>query len=353
MKHRGFASISALNQYLRYAKAHKVRTRHLLDKHDLLRHINLEEGRITGEQFQAFLVDLEQQSSDPLFGLTSALYVKSHSYTILGKIVEQSSTLGEAIEHIPVFERLVGDMGTTHIERGENHLILSWNCNYTHPNIIPHMTDNVLASWTLFAQSLTRYNASPRTVLLQRPQPSSEELSKYQRVFSAPVLFNQKRDSIQIDSDVLRLPLRQLRESRPNKNSQDAQNVQYYLEGKARASMAGAVRADESISESVTRAISAHLQLGTSNKELIAKEFSMSERNLQRRLASEGTSYRQLLDETRKRRAIQLLNSTELTTTEIAYNLGYRDERCFFRSLKKWTGLTPSEYQSKLNPPSL
>lgn len=340
MKHLGFASIAALKQYLRYADARKLNTAPILRKLGLTQNIEQsDEGRITGEQFQAFLDKLIDLAKDPALGLSSALYVQTHSYSLLGTIAERSETLGEAIERIPLFERLVGDMGTTQIERSSSTISLTWHCNYTSPVVIPHMIDNVLASWTLYARWLTNSRSHAQQVYLQRPEPTAEIRAQYLRVFECPILFGQARNSIELENKHLKLGLR-------SKHYQRDSSVEgRALEGKARTELSRLNLEGEAFSEQVLRSIRAHLQLGIASKELIAQEFSMSERNLQRHLARNETSYRALLDAARKERALSFLTQTKLSTTEIAHNLGYQDERCFFRSFKRWTKQTPNQYR--------
>lgn len=340
MKHLGFASIAALKQYLRYAEARKLNTAPILREMGLTQNIEqAEEGRITGEQFQLFLGKLIKLASDPTLGLGSALYVQTHSYSLLGTIAERSKTLGDAIERIPLFERLVGDMGITQIERASSSLSLNWHCNYTDPAVVPHMIDNVLASWTLYARWLTNSQTRAKSVYLRRREPASECRAQYERVFGCPVLFEQSRDCIELDAKHLKLELR-------GHDYQNRFSIEgRALEGKARTELSRLHLEDEVFDEQVLRSIRAHLQLGIASKELIAQEFSMSERNLQRKLASTGTSYRALLDAARKERAINFLSQTKLSTIEIAHNLGYQDERCLFRSFKRWTGQTPEQYR--------
>ena len=344
MKHLGFASIAALKQYLRYAEAKKLETRFLLQKLGLVQNIQQsDEGRITGEQFQAFLEGLIEIANDPSLGLSSALYVQTHSYSLLGTIAESSKTIGDAIERIPLFERLVGDMGTTQIERSSDAISLTWQCNYTSPEVVPHMIDNVLASWTLYARWLTNSRTRARKVYLQRNAPNADVLAQYQRVFECPVLFGQTRNSIELNNKHLELPLRS------KHNSKNLGMDGQALEGKARTELSRLHLEGESFSEQVLRSIRAHLQLGIASKELIAQEFSMSERNLQRHLARDSISYRALVDAAREERAMNFLTQTQLSTTEIAHNLGYQDERCFFRSFKRWTKQTPIQYRQSRN----
>lgn len=73
----------------------------------------------------------------------------------------------------------------------------------------------------------------------------------------------------------------------------------------------------------------------------VAKELSITERTLHRRLAAEGASYRGLLDEVRATLAAELLKSG-LTVGETAHRLGYSEAAAFTRAHTRWTGQSPS-----------
>ena len=66
---------------------------------------------------------------------------------------------------------------------------------------------------------------------------------------------------------------------------------------------------------------------------------------LQRRLQEEGSSFQQLLDDTRRDLAVQHLAQPDLAPLEIAYLLGFADPSNFYRAFKRWFGVTPGEYR--------
>jgi AraC-like DNA-binding protein len=74
----------------------------------------------------------------------------------------------------------------------------------------------------------------------------------------------------------------------------------------------------------------------------VAQHCLCSERTLIRRLKSEGSSYRALLDGARFRKAQWYLAHSTLTIEEIASQLGYADPSNFGRTFKRWSGALPS-----------
>lgn len=85
----------------------------------------------------------------------------------------------------------------------------------------------------------------------------------------------------------------------------------------------------------------AKLERGEPPSSEIAEALHMSERTLRRRLASEATSTRALLDEVRYERALEMLEDTKTSLDEIAYRLGFSGANAFRRAFKRWTGQAP------------
>lgn len=73
----------------------------------------------------------------------------------------------------------------------------------------------------------------------------------------------------------------------------------------------------------------------------LAKEFSLSDRSMQRILHSFGTSFRDLLSEVRCEQALYYLHEKNLSVKETAFYLGFSDDSAFCRSYKSWMGFTP------------
>jgi AraC-like DNA-binding protein len=89
---------------------------------------------------------------------------------------------------------------------------------------------------------------------------------------------------------------------------------------------------------------------GLVSMEAVARKLAFSKRTLQRRIEAEGTSFQQVLNETREALAKHYLIKTSLPPTEISFLLGFDEPNSFYRAFRSWTGRTPDDVRRA--PPS-
>lgn len=84
--------------------------------------------------------------------------------------------------------------------------------------------------------------------------------------------------------------------------------------------------------------------------EEVAAGLGMSVRTLRRRLADEGTGFRELLDEVRRELAVRLLATGVLGVEDVALRLGYAEATSFIHAFRRWTGRTPARWRAEREP---
>lgn len=82
--------------------------------------------------------------------------------------------------------------------------------------------------------------------------------------------------------------------------------------------------------------------------EQVAEAFAMSPATLKRKLKKHGSHFQEQLDRARSAVALELYLSRGYTTEEVADYLNFTDRANFRRSLRRWTGLLPSELSTWL-----
>ncbi|MCW9010606.1 AraC family transcriptional regulator [Marinobacter sp.] len=331
----GTASVAALRQYVRYADAKGIAVDPLFEKAGLKPEIlNSDEGRIGGEQLQAFIHLLAEHTGNPVLGLETGDYVQPGSYSVLGYITMSCATLGEAVTRIAPYEKLVGDMGTTRLKMKGDSATLIWTCNFTDSVVWPQVVDNVFASWINYARWLAdSTDATPLEVRLRRPSPGPEHEKAYALRWQCPVQFDAEEDSVTFAQTLLATRLRQpdplLRKT---------------LEAHALSQLA-LLDTDTDLTSKVKQSIQKQLAEGITRQDMVAEDLGMTSRTLQRKLSQEGVSYQKLLDEVRQQMAEDYLQNTDMSIPDIALRLGYSETTSFHRKFKAATGKTPGDFR--------
>lgn len=103
--------------------------------------------------------------------------------------------------------------------------------------------------------------------------------------------------------------------------------------------------ADTNVATRVRKHLMSAMDGGNSTVDEVARRLGMSSRSLQRYLADEKTSYNDLLTDVREEFAKRYLTRGSVSASEVAYLLGFSEPQAFFKAFKRWTGMTPREFQ--------
>jgi len=102
------------------------------------------------------------------------------------------------------------------------------------------------------------------------------------------------------------------------------------------------------MTDRVHNALLEALPSGRHTADDICTRLHVSKRTLQRKLKDEGTTFQEVLDETRSNLSHHYLKEQSLSVVEISYLLGYRDPGAFYRAFQGWTGMTPAEARGEI-----
>jgi AraC-like DNA-binding protein len=268
---------------------------------------------------------------DPYFGLTVASFWHPTTLHALGYSWMASDSLRDAFTRMARYGRLVTTVAEIQFEEGEDYFDFRVNPRYDVPKVIPEAVDAGLATFVRMCRISYGEGFHPARILTQRERPVDPE--RYMEFFRAPVEFSQPENVLYFSKESLEksLPTANPRLARVND-----QVITEYLAKFDQGSTAIRVRAY----------LVEHLPAGKVTQQRVAKALHMSLRTLQRKLADEATSYKDLLDETRRELAGQYLRQNCLSVSEVTYLLGFSEPSNFARAFKRWTGRTPSEFRT-------
>ncbi|MDH3596067.1 MAG: AraC family transcriptional regulator [Rhodospirillales bacterium] len=102
----------------------------------------------------------------------------------------------------------------------------------------------------------------------------------------------------------------------------------------------------EGFSESVLAIISTHFLDCYPAMNTVAESIGVNARTVQRRLAADGLTYRDLIDWYRFETAKRLILEDRVRLTDVAAELEYNDAGSFTRAFRRWAGVSPREYRA-------
>jgi AraC-like DNA-binding protein len=153
-------------------------------------------------------------------------------------------------------------------------------------------------------------------------------------IFRAPVLFDQPSNALVMNSHDVERPLQA-------QNAGFAPFVRRHIE-----EILGSEEAD-GIGERVRQLVSRDLGHTAVNLQTLAAQLGMPQRTLQRRLADEGSSVREIVREVRIQQAKSLLANGRGNINTVSCALGYSDATGFWRAFKSREGMSPAAFRER------
>ena len=180
----------------------------------------------------------------------------------------------------------------------------------------------------------SNHTLKPYAVELVRLPP--EDSTCYEEYLGVVPLFSRKENTMVFRAQDLQIPMKAF-------NPELSRILRGHIEEQIRK-----FTGEERVSEKVRSILLSSVRYSFPDIEELSGKLNMSSRTLQRLLAREKTSFKNLLQDTRFDLAKRLMQNDKLTISEIAYSLGYSDLANFSRSFKRFTGSSPQSYRIKL-----
>lgn len=283
-------------------------------------------GRVDVDRF---LCAAWRAIDDPAFGLQAGAIVRPERFGISGLAAMTSPTFLEAMRRKGRYNRLIWGDAFEVVERRDRVDVSVFAEDEVRPYGAAKI-DMELAALTAFGRRFTGAAIVPLALRLRQPRPAYAH--RYLDVFGIVPSFGQEANVLTFArADAMR-PL-------------ISANT---LVHRGLVDVAEAALARHMPPDTVTR-VRAELGKTMRGEEPtlreIAQRLCIGERTLQRRLASDGTSFSRLLDELRREVAQQRLTGGHANMPELAFLLGFADTTSFYRAFRRWTGTTPELFK--------
>jgi AraC-like DNA-binding protein len=290
------------------------------------------DGRVTIRQVQQLWREIVTATGDPNIALHFGEMINPVSIGVLAYVMMHCATLGKAFEKLCQYQDIVCEGIRTEGHRQGD--LYSLSLHLTSPDIIypAYAFNSELSIYLSAIRALTGLPVAPKEIHFSYPRPL--DITEHERVFApARVSFDADVTAMVLDASLLDIPILN---ASPSLFAMFEQHADELLRRLHKPTLSARVR-----TEILTLMKGEEPTLAT-----VADRLAMGVRTLQLHLKDEGTTYQQLLDDIRKELAVKHLREPNLSTTDIAYLLGFAEPSVFFRSFKKWTGHTPGAYRN-------
>lgn len=281
--------------------------------------------------WQRWLARVDLLEQRPGLGLRIAEGIGPQHFGVVGHAALACSTLAEALQRLERFHASVYDANLAKVRLEPDGVVVEWGVERGRPGAL--VDETAIASLVQLARNLTGRYWPVREVCFVNPLPA--QVQPYLDFFGGQVRFDASCTRIVLDAAVLALPLR---EADPT--------LLALLDREAEALLAEVSRVP-AVVDAWRRTMVPLIREGRTTLAALAEVHHISVRSLQCRLAEHGTSFQQLLDDTRRHLAEAHLKHDRLDVAEIALLLGYSEQSAFTRAFRQWTGHPPAQWRRK------
>jgi AraC-like DNA-binding protein len=290
------------------------------------------------QQLQVFR-NASQLSKNPNWALALGQQLNINSHGSLGFAAMSAPNLGTSLDSLSAFGRIRAPYLLFGFKQIQDQYHFTIEPALDLGGIAMFIDEIVLQVAASLIKTVLGHMVPGIKIMLGYPAP--EHASEYPEYFSAPCEFNQHITRIELPQRLCKVPC-------------VLHDQQTYISSLARCRISLAAIIDSSDVVTQTQNIFAshfdQIAAGTIIGESpqlddIANSLYMSPRTLIRKLAVQGSGYRELLEGYQKETACKLLGQARYSVSEIATRLGYNDAANFGRAFRRWFGVAPGQYR--------
>ena len=311
---------------------------HGLSLGTVMKHTGLPPGAFTGEQLittaQSFALwrGIQELSKDASLGWKLASQRDSSQFapTLLAAL--DARNYRESLQRFARYKQLCSAQEFRFVLSGDEFRIeASWPFA-AGESVPPLLIDAMFAVILELGRRGTQTPVHPLCVELARKADPKDGLKDY---FGCPIKYQSPRDVLVLRASDLELPF-------VTHNDELFELLAPQFENRLKAT-SGKPKTPDQVKWVLRRLLSgSRPDIG-----MVAKELGMSERTLQRRITEEGTTFRDLLNDTRKELVREYLEDGAMQITEVAFLVGFENTNSFYRAFRTWEGKTPAEWRAE------
>jgi AraC-like DNA-binding protein len=288
--------------------------------------------RVSHSLVDRMLRDAWRHSGERDIGLLAAEHLLPAHLDVVEYAARSQNTLRSAIEQSIQYYALLHDGAEAELRIEGDRAILTVGFGGLPITECAH--EFVLAAHLMAARRMTGCaSLAPIETHFMHARPKSTLV--HQRIFRSPVQFGQLENALVYPRAALDMPL----------VGADS-GLARVLERHAAEALQKLGR-NTSLPERVRELVRQDLTTGKLTADGLARRLGMSSRTLHRRLVSQGSSYRTIIDDVRREIAMRCLRDPQLSIREVGYLLGFTTGPAFHRAFRRWTGTTAASFRGE------
>jgi AraC-like DNA-binding protein len=270
-------------------------------------------------------------TGDQQFGLKAGARAEPSDFYVLGHAWLASATLRGGLQRLCRYAHVVST-AITRVEVVEEDGMVVFVESFDDPSIVISRTADEagLVAFFKFCEIIRRGPVRPMKADLIFPADTARPY--LEEFLQCPVTYGNEREKIYFSKELFE---ERLSGYVPEVLDSTSRIAEQYLRSLDQTKVA----------TDVGRLLVKMLPSGNADQDTIASRLYRSTSTLQRQLSAEGTSYRDILEKTRRSLAEKYLRDGDYTQAEIAYMVGFSDQSNFARAFKRWTGMSPGQFQ--------
>lgn len=252
---------------------------------------------------------------------------------VLGHAVRAAPTVGDALHLLADNLFVLAHGNVINLHTGTDTTLVTWGYTPLYEGL--HQQDVELAAAQIrnIVYELSGQTVTPGMVeFAHARQGHARDMEAF---FSCRISFGARTNRLHYPQSCLELV-------NPQSDPSLLKALSFYLQERMK------VRSiEDDLLEKTRHFISVSLSHGESDVATIAGKLGVSQRTLQRRLAKQEVVFTDLVNEIRRSNAIEYVQFSEFSLTDVALMLGYSELSAFSRAFRRWTGESPQQVRER------
>jgi AraC-like DNA-binding protein len=292
------------------------------------------DARVGHDEYNRLLVAALKITGDEALGLHMGERVNWVAFDVFAHVAAHAGTMREAIAALLRFHRLATDDPEPILEEKQDTATLIYSVPLTAPRCDRVRAEFAVVGYLHMVRHFAGRHRTLKTAFFEHDAPAYR--AEYRRIFGDAVEFGHPFTGAAFDRSFLDC-------------QQHPRHVELHA---AMTSLAerklSRITRQGGLAHQLREYLAAQPPSAYAGMETAARWFGISVRSLRRKLEEEQASFTGVLAEARASAAKRMLQDPERSIGQTAHALGFSETSAFYRAFKRWTGMTPAAYRSRL-----